>query len=359
MARATLLPARRPGFTLIELLIVIAIIVVMVGLLLSGVSAVQRAQKRTQTLYEIKKLDQSLEVAFSRYNDAKSLPGKLILINRLDAYLNPNTYAGALGLTPTEVQHDIPQSKAALTKMFGPNLFRNVTPAQFVYWDGSQRIVAGGASGWQYQPGNNNGIARLQGQDCLVFYLGGIMLTTVNGATVTSKLSGFATNPRDPSDFLDKSSTPGNLKLRERVGPFYEFQSARLTPSNAWTKAAGFFCYLDPYGSSEVGVVAGQSMPYAYFGLTVRGTKSAAPNLTIAANSYYSDCTALGLPQQYKDQGGAGNDMNSNTFQIVSAGRDKIFGDPTKWTANSGTTSIPGRDDLSNFSQGQLADGTR
>jgi hypothetical protein len=80
-------------------------------------------------------------------------------------------------------------------------------------------------------------------------------------------------------------------------------------------------------------------MCYAYFGQTG------------ATNSYNVDnCPSLGISQHYTN-------MNPNSFQIISAGRDKIFGDPSQWSPNNGTTNIPGRDDMSNFSQSALADG--
>jgi prepilin-type N-terminal cleavage/methylation domain-containing protein len=313
MLHAHRLPARRPGFTLIELMIAIAIIATMVALLLSGISAVLRAQKRTQTLVDISKMDNSLKAAGRRYGDAKALPGALLLCNNIDIYRNPQTYVSSGTITAAQAAF-IPATKDVLIKMFGPRLISN---GLYVYWDGSN---------------NPNGVALLEGQYCLVFYLGGI----ANPSTSPVTMRGFANNPVNPSDFQNTT---------DRIGTFYQFDAVRLVPNPQYP---GFYCYLDPYGT-----------PYAYFGRT------GGPNTYIdycpSLLSYTPNAPAgsTTLIHYVSNPGNAQSPaMNANSFQIISAGRDQKFGWPGSWSQLGGTTDLYGRDDLSNFSQGVLADGS-
>jgi prepilin-type N-terminal cleavage/methylation domain-containing protein len=353
MPRANQRPGRRPGYTLIELMIVIAIIAILVALLTSAVSATRRAQKRTQTLHEIGKLDSSLKAAFSRYGSANSMPGKLVLINRIDVYRNPSAYVqgGALANlenppipnTPQMIA-DIMLTKDVLTKMFGSKLFSNTRPAnqgggrnQIVYWDGS-RIIVNGA----YQGGRPRRWQVLEGQQCLVFYLGGIIDST---NPTLPKPQGFVVNVLDPSDFLN---TP------DHIGPFYQFDGPRLLSAGN-----GFYSYLDPYGDLS----DPQSKPYAYFGQPPGGTNV---YVNPAANSFQTNLTSLvsfsnGLnlgPYSLNPSGSSPNFAKPNSFQIISAGRDKKFGSPSVWFADRGTSDYYGRDDMGNFSTGSLAEGT-
>jgi len=282
--------AHRRGFTLIELLVVIAIIGVLIGLLLPAVMAVIRARLRAQTLYEIGKMDDSMKAAMNEYlQKPQTLPGKLVLSNTLSNYTSkPNT--------PNVTPQDWDYSRDALRKMFGSRLFQSGTT---VNWDGSG--VAGN-------------ISVLEGQQCLVFYLGGIPTVQPNGLI---KMNGFSQNPTDPSD----------LTTKERFGPYYEFPATRLIRP----AGSAFPTYIDVYGSPT----DPKSKPYVYFG----GTG--------ASNSYLA-YTSLGV-QPYKD--GTGKFANPSTFQIISAGRDQAFG-------TSGVlppTDSVGQDDLSNFATGQLS----
>lgn len=59
--RASVRPNRR-AFTLVELLVTIAIVMVLLGLALSGIVAVRKSQKRTETLQLVQQLHQSLLV---------------------------------------------------------------------------------------------------------------------------------------------------------------------------------------------------------------------------------------------------------------------------------------------------------
>ncbi len=311
MMRACRLPARRPGYTLLELLVVIAIIAVLVGLLMAGVMAVMQARERTQTKYEISKLADGLNAAMKEYGgNTRSLPGKLVLFNSLANYSSPAAGTSQYGGVSTGVPYtaqDVAVSRDTLRKMFGVRLLAN-NPNGVVYWDGSSPTVAA----------NANNIAVLEGQHCLVFYLGGIATPTASGI----KMNGFSADVTNPSAGI---ITPGTA---QRKGPFYEFPPNRL---QAYSTCPGFYAFLDPYGT-----------PFAYFGQPTTGK----------SNNYYDYCPSLGVHVYYE---GPTSFTNPDSFQIISAGRDRIFGAGGLWNPSAGASDGNARDDLANFSQSVLA----
>jgi prepilin-type N-terminal cleavage/methylation domain-containing protein len=151
----------------------------------------------------------------------------------------------------------------------------------------------------------------LYGDSALVFWLGGIPTPV---ATSPPGCLGFSNNTTNPA-------MPGGT----RRGPYYEFKSSRLVPCNS---APTFYKYLDPYSSGNTG------QPYAYFTVYSNGTYgSDCPNLGV--NPYMSGLTYL----------------NPNGFQIISAGKNRLFGPGGQWNPTTGYGGGgPGADDLANFS---------
>src|SRR5262249_54740952 len=82
--------------------------------------------------------------------------------------------------------------------------------------------VWGNGNGFDWNgQGATNSAVTLDGDQCLVFFLGGI--PDLGSRTC----QGFSTNPRNPTD----------LSTNDRIGPFYEFKSNRLVARN------GYFSY--------------------------------------------------------------------------------------------------------------------
>jgi hypothetical protein len=177
---------------------------------------------------------------------------------------------------------------------------------------------------------NGNGIAGdkpviLEGDQCLVFFLGGIP----TGGQVPGCL-GFSANPLNPA-------FPGG----PRKGPFCEFTAERLVQIHG----NRFYSYLDGY----------RKKPYAYF--SSYGKRN-------GYNRYFSldrksDCASLGVwPYAESVEGDSPQYANPARFQIISAGADGKFGPGTDLTAKSPFTWTPetadqipepGEDDQGNF----------
>jgi general secretion pathway protein G len=209
---------------------------------------------------------------------------------------------------------------------------------------------AGGPPTWVGIDWNGSGkpsaAVPLEGDQCLVFFLGGIQVTSATGV---NDCIGFATDQKNPAGILDRTTG----KPLDRVEPFFDFQSSRLKrvhqtvtdPNNV------YFSYIDAY----------EKAPFAYFS----SYKKANGYNRYFASLKASDCNTLGV-WPYSD---GIKYHNSDTFQIISAGRDGIFGQgsnpgtnpPPTWTpatADSsqallpyrpGTKVLAGSDDMSDF----------
>jgi len=210
-------------------------------------------------------------------------------------------YAPTASPPPGVTAQEMAYSRDALRKMFGSRLLEPDANGafNFVPWDGT----------------TNKAVTILEGQQCLVFYLGGVP-DTANGVT---KMTGFSSDPRNPV-------APGGA---DRIGPFYNFESNRLVPAGS-----RFPSYLDRY-----------TTPYAYFG----GTG--------AANTYKSYCPSLPCPGAANGQVGpiayqetATRWTRPDGYQIISAGKDMKFAPGGIWDPTKGSKSFEARDDVSNFS---------
>jgi len=290
MARNRLRNTSRAGFTLIELLVVIAIIAILVGLTAAGVFKILDRIPEVQTRTEISQFDGALGAFMADYNLSDPPPSVLVL--REDMAYNTGN---AVEL----------RSLQFLKKAFGKNL---------------------GPTDWN-QNGNidQNVPFVLEGEQCLVFYLGGVQ-TSASG---TPQCLGFSTNNVSPA-----------MGGGSRKGPYFQFNSARLIQGPA--SAPGFNMYLDPW-KAKVGPKA-----YAYFSSN-------------GVNNGYSQTDCQSLPAvPYRDAGG--NFAFSNKYQIISAGKDGLFftlpAGPTTgvWSPSGGTTGNDA-DNQVNFSSRLLGAG--
>ena len=251
------------------------IIAILVSLTAAAVMKAMAKGPEVQARTEIAQLESALAACRADFG-LDTLPSRLVL--REDGKY------GSGGAN----QADYPKTIAFLQKMFGRNL--NVFAP--LDWNGDHQI---------------GGEFVLEGQHCLVFFLGGIP-TALGG---TEGCTGFSTNKAHPA-------APGG----SRYGPYFDFKSSRLQRD-----ANGFFTYLDPW----------KARPYAYFSATKAG------------NDYKPDCPTLGV-KPYFDL--SLRFLNPNGCQILSAGPDQEFGPGGRWDPKNGYGwSTPGADDMSNFSR--------
>ncbi|MCA9040435.1 MAG: prepilin-type N-terminal cleavage/methylation domain-containing protein [Planctomycetaceae bacterium] len=179
--------------------------------------------------------------------------------------------------------------------------------------------------------GNSTDEITMNGAECMTFFLGGIL--TVDATDEGNRVpSGFSKNPAAPF------STGGT-----RVGPFFEFNVDRLvlldTDSDS-SKDDEFKMYTDP--------LSGGGQPYMY----------------IHNDDYVNPTSALsgsGMTKVYSQNTAEDVFWNAQTYQLISAGSDGVYGtggvfDPN--TADSdlvGSARDPERDNMTNFNRARLA----
>jgi prepilin-type N-terminal cleavage/methylation domain-containing protein len=183
------------------------------------------------------------------------------------------------------------------------------------------RIANGGPVNWGVPDGTI-----LEGSQCLVFFLGGVQTNSggVNGCL------GFSSDDQNP---MALGGT--------RIGPFFDFKNNRLVG------APGQFVYNDYYGQPYLYFNSGHSRedynrywndPYPGTGTPMR-----------------SDCSQMGNGAYYMSNSPVMRYHNPDSFQIISAGADKAFGQGGQWTPGNASAIGPGGlDDLTNFSGGRL-----
>jgi prepilin-type N-terminal cleavage/methylation domain-containing protein len=291
----------RRGFTLVELLVVIAIIAVLVSLTAAAVMRARLKAYEVQNRNNVQQLSSAVS-AFVAKTGVDYIPSAIVLRND-----------GAYTTSATDV------ASLAYLKRLWPRLAFPIT------WCPND-------------PSGSLAPYTLEGDQCLVFFLGGVQ---VNGACF-----GFSTNATNPMQ-----ATPGTVFNP----PYFDFPSNQLVnPLLAFPKASytsPFLTFLDPYNS-----------PYAYF--------SSRGNVGGLANAYSADCPALGvLP--YHDPNTT-KFYNPQGFQIISAGYAATilqsvpppfaFDTSGLWVASSGNFGSPpapasasnplsGYHQLTNFSQ--------
>lgn len=278
--------SRRGGFTLIELLVVIAIIVILIGLVGAAVVKVLGKPVDMQNRKDIDDLHSAVE----EFNQIYGVypPSKILLSNDPDQYDPTKGTATALGL----------QSAIYLQK-----IWKKLDLKQSHDWSGGTMP----AGKWTVV---------LEGDQCLVFFLGGIP----------------SANPPGCRGFADSASMPTNLSLPNKAKRLFNFASERLFRRSNHS----FYSYRDPYSFDD-------AAPYAYFAVKSK-----------AKNSYdENDCAGLGVKPYYEKVSPFRQYLNPESFQIISAGPDKTFGAATGtggvFYPSDPKVSAAAQDDTSNF----------
>jgi general secretion pathway protein G len=262
----------RRGFTLVELMIAMVIIGLLVSLLTVAVVKALNVGKRTKNRAEISQLEAALSQFKQRFGVIP--PSRLKLCEHLNNY-NLNNQLDA-------------DSVAFITKMF-PSIDMNAWSTTGMNWNGNKDPAS-------TPPGADiiDGPVILEGDQCLVFCLGGIPAwSTINGnpspTPVPPAVLGFSANPKLPAYTGNPLSPDPKLSSDgDRIGPFFEFQSSRLVligdasgnllpapnfnnppATNPLGRSHLHYSYLDTYGvSNGLGGLVNPRPPYqvyAYF----------------------------------------------------------------------------------------------
>jgi prepilin-type N-terminal cleavage/methylation domain-containing protein len=294
---------RRPGFTLIELLVVLGIILILATLLMSAITATLAKGPEAQTRHEISQLVNAVESCKASLN--RSDGGLPFLPSRIK--LDESCTYAARGTPGTDDWFAV----YFLQKAFGKTI--NLTPMP-----GGPGIDWNGDGIPDSNPAN---AVTLEGHQALVFWLGGIP----TAAGTTPGCQGFKSDPRNPGSLGSGTWRP----------TYYTFPSNRLQRA-----ANGYLFYVDAFANDP-------RMPFAYFSSYQGGNDYS----KYAANSgWTSDCPSLaayGLTAG-PYQAAAGKFINPKGYQIISAGKDGVFGPGGAWNGYGG--GQPGSDDMANFS---------
>jgi general secretion pathway protein G len=216
--------------------------------------------------------------------------------SKLKLYANGSQYASD--------SDPVAQASLLYLNEIWPNLGNNFTGAA---WAGSAAIPAGGVL--------------LEGDQCLVFFLGGIPI--YQGGAVVG-LAGFSNDPQHPWTTTDQQRTR-----------YFFFENARLFQRNG----NPFPSYQDFFS-----VGRGSPQPYMYFSSGNR------------KNGYDPAPTTLGVTPYSKPGAGAVIQYwEPDSFQLISSGADGLFGPGGAWSSSTANT-IPqaGKDDLTNFYQSKM-----
>jgi general secretion pathway protein G len=305
----------RPGFTLVELLVVIAIIAILAGLISSAVIRLMVIGPRMANKTEIDQLEAAVANFKTQYK-VPYLPSRIMLCEFVGDYDVAVAANNNLALLAAD-------SKRFLSRIFPAILKPDANNGGKILW--RDRGIDWNGSGTY-----DHGYVILEGDQCLVFFLGGIP-STAGGANCT----GFSTYQYDPAGGAGS-----------RTNPLFEFKNPRLrdrgeTIDNSGTLIpAGYFTYIHYFTDKP--------QPYLYFA-AFNGQRNAYNRYV--ASGLGSDCGSLGVQPYFEATTAQGvRYVYPSTFQIISAGADGQFGPGGQWTPATATSiAQAGKDDQANF----------
>ncbi len=279
---------RRTGFTLVEVLVVTGILAILFALATGVAIKALASAEDARTAADIRQLEVAIASFQAKFN-VEYLPSQITLYTKLDRYATANQQDWQyLTKVWNRLSQKVPNSNPPVTN--------------YINWG-------------QIQGFSNQDLTyTLQGDQCLAFFLGGCRYDTSPPLAPQAELGGpigFSPNPFNPM------AIPLQNTNEVRVGPFFEFDAKRYLYANPTAGTRGQFpSYQDAYVKGS---------PYYYFSSYragyIRPGQTNPERVTIT----FPNVTGSGELRAYREPGN-GQFFNSNSFQIISAGRDAQVG---------------------------------
>lgn len=305
---------RRGAFSLIELIVVILIIAILSSLLLVGVQAAVGRARLAAVTVDVKNLEQGIKEFQSKFGVTDAPPSSLILFEKADDWAD---FSAGMNT----------QQNAALIRRLWPN-FLKANGKPDINNDGvvdanDNFDIDGDAT---TDSGYKTEVLRLNGAECLAFFLGGIMEAGSTSGTYIPR--GFSANPTHP--FF--RPVPGMNNWGSRIGPFADLKPSRLVddPDPIAGALDNMPVYIDAF--------PGSTNPYQYFsayggrGYRLKGVDTSAAAKADDERMWISttEPTLYSVYLQKDNESGSneptGTAWNAKTFQIISAGADGQWG---------------------------------
>jgi prepilin-type N-terminal cleavage/methylation domain-containing protein len=207
----------RSGFTMIELIVVILIILVLAALLLPAVMGAWNKSKFVQQVDDMGKLTAGLEAFKQKYG---MYPPSRIRLREGTAY-NTTEAFDAHSLKMLKAIWPSFNPVTVSTPMNDPNT-ATVAATRRYLWCCDRPNKIGDPTQW-------TDTYELEGDECLVFFLGGIAQFDRTLPNPEIILHGFTRRANDPSG-IPNAAIPATIS---RDSPFVEFQANRLFVRNA------------------------------------------------------------------------------------------------------------------------------
>ncbi len=338
---------RRSGFTLVELLVVITILAILIGLLIPAVAAAIRRANAAAVQAEINQMAQALSDFKSKFGD---YPPSRIAVDESGVFLVSASTAASSTYADVTVGQLFQRGLTAFRK-FWPRM-QMVTsapssPGTLLWYDFNGDNINQSAS-------NNLNPYIIQGNEALVFWLGGVPNPQSAGMTGWSKnptnpfQNVVVTNNRNPPLF---EFDPGRLAALTTTGIFTASTSGiysyhdRTSPNNVYAffstnSGQGYdpndvnFNEADSLGVAPIGLNFGVTYPVFSAGHQVAVTQSPSPNPYTSGPTYYTNSTATSTLTNVAY-------INSQSFQIISPGVvDNAYGVGGVYTP-TGSSTLP------------------
>jgi prepilin-type N-terminal cleavage/methylation domain-containing protein len=337
--------ASRRAFTLVELLVVIAIIALLVALVTAGVMQVLSRGPDAGDLAEIKKLEMAIGKFYARHT---AYPPDYVKLCHFETDYNP---ANPLDMASRQILERI--WPGIFKYSYSANDPVRNTPVPWAGYDRNtwKPIQLPQHPSAQTSAGTPQNCVILQGDQCLVFFLGGPqgIFGFCESKVSYDPANKVALSPIDPWDHPKFTGNVGKIQD-------YEFPNSRLQPRKTsnpnpnlvepFMPVDQFPSYLDNWEKKEiVYFVGGNKKTYNEFLHWNKLPKFSHGIVDLNVEPYYA-LAANGITRKYH---------NPNTFQIIVAGKDNIFGGPGPW--NNGVSPVLNefwKDNRANFHTEQL-----